>query len=675
MILPIAAHAQHMADSISSTLDEVVVTADAQIETGKKTILYPTKLEKRHSTNGYQLLSNMNLPELEIKANLKQITTISGQNVIILINGVEALPDELATLAAADVVSIDYQRNPGGKYAGQGAVMNFITRQYDYGGNVYLTAEQGFAHIYGNYLGMVNYKRNAVNLSVTASANWDRGRGQNSANNTFLFPQQTLYQTISSLDRRVNTESEYARFKFSHAINNHDLSVAISFNRKATPMLYIADEVKYKGLYDFNSEMIRSGDDNALSPKLDVQYNLQLPHNQTLSASLSSSFAHTRFNSVYQETDAEPIVNDTRENNLFLNAGLYYGKKLTHGISLGGTVFCLYNHYHDVYSGSYTDAQDLDNGFTQALIVLQQSFRCGVSYYANVGASVLDSRLNGNSDTHWQPTAFYGVSYAFNQRHSLSFAGLYGHTIYDPTYKNDAVIRTSFFQATIGNPDLKPFRCIQNSLTYNGRADALRINASYAFMKYLDNNIHNYFIREGIVYKQLVTDGSFTSHKINLGLTYNLLGNKLSVGANGMFAYLRLGSKTRCTEKSVWRGSVNATYFLSNWRFKIWYAPQRRTMNWDGEHIIDPTQYGLTVNWQRGNWAVECSAENLFERYQGRKISTDYGCCIMSYSNRTNSSGRNISVGVTYTLPYGRKTAKEVVEPKQGINSAILRPF
>lgn len=159
--LPFMAYAQQevTTDSISNTLDEVVVTADAQIETARKVILRPTKLEKKHSTNGYSLLENMNLPDFHVDASAKTISTIADRDVIILINGVEADPDELATLAASEIVQIDYRRNPGGRYVGSGAVMNFITVQYDYGGNVYLSANEGLARQYGNYTGMVNYKK------------------------------------------------------------------------------------------------------------------------------------------------------------------------------------------------------------------------------------------------------------------------------------------------------------------------------------------------------------------------------------------------------------------------------------------------------------------------------------------------------------------------------------
>ncbi len=140
-------------------LDEVVVTASSRIETATKAIWHPSKQDQQYSTNGYQLVDNMNIPDIVSSNHNQSINVLSGQSVQCLINGIEAQPDEVATLSAKEIVRIEFQRTPGGKYVGKGGVMNFITRQYDYGGNVYVSADQGFAYQYGDYLGFANYKK------------------------------------------------------------------------------------------------------------------------------------------------------------------------------------------------------------------------------------------------------------------------------------------------------------------------------------------------------------------------------------------------------------------------------------------------------------------------------------------------------------------------------------
>ena len=111
----------------AKSLPEVIVNGANQIETTRKTILRPTSLERKHATNGFELLDVMNSPELEIDTHIYNITTKSGGSVVICVNGMEVSNEEVAMLRANNVQTIDYVRTPGVRYAGKGGVLNFIT--------------------------------------------------------------------------------------------------------------------------------------------------------------------------------------------------------------------------------------------------------------------------------------------------------------------------------------------------------------------------------------------------------------------------------------------------------------------------------------------------------------------------------------------------------------------
>ncbi|MBP3786912.1 MAG: hypothetical protein ILA22_02085, partial [Prevotella sp.] len=83
---------QAQTDSIrTEMLPEIVVNADGQIETAEKTVLLPTMIEKKHSANGFDLLSVMQTAELDVSPGKRSITTHSGREVVLCINGVEVL--------------------------------------------------------------------------------------------------------------------------------------------------------------------------------------------------------------------------------------------------------------------------------------------------------------------------------------------------------------------------------------------------------------------------------------------------------------------------------------------------------------------------------------------------------------------------------------------------------
>lgn len=54
------------------TLPEVIVTNKTKIEKNDKTVLIPTKLEKKHAVNAIDLLNVIEIPEIEISSDTKK---------------------------------------------------------------------------------------------------------------------------------------------------------------------------------------------------------------------------------------------------------------------------------------------------------------------------------------------------------------------------------------------------------------------------------------------------------------------------------------------------------------------------------------------------------------------------------------------------------------------------
>lgn len=292
----------------NNELDEVVVTAYPQIETATKAIWYPSKQEQRYSTNGYQLVDNMNIPDVVSSSHNQTISIVNGQSVQCLINGIEAQPDEVATLSAKDIVRIDFQRAPGGKYVGKGGVMNFITHQYDYGGNVYVSADQGFAYQYGDYLGFANYKKGALSLSVTGSFKWNREHNLSASDNIYNLNSGIMTQTVRPINALLSSRNTYGRFKISHAKNNHSLNVSLELTANNIPTDSTSSLASYCGILEQQSISSRHSSSNALSPKLDIDYTLYINGNQYLNISGSASYGRNRYSGMFCETGFDDII-------------------------------------------------------------------------------------------------------------------------------------------------------------------------------------------------------------------------------------------------------------------------------------------------------------------------------------------------------------------------------
>ena len=661
----------------SNELNEVVVTASPQIETASKAIWYPSKQDQQYSTNGYQLVDNMNIPDIVSSNHNQSINVLSGQSVQCLINGIEAQPDEVATLSAKDIVRIEFQRTPGGKYVGKGGVMNFITRQYDYGGNVYVSADQGFAYQYGDYLGFANYKKGALTLSVTGSFKWNREHNLSSSNNIYNLNSGIMTQTISPTNALLSSRNTYGRFKISHAKNNHSLNVSVELAANNAPTDSTSSLASYNGILEQQSISSRHSSSNALSPKLDVDYTIYINGNQYLNITGSASYGRNRYSGMFSETGFDDIITESKEHNQSYTGGLAYYYYLKNNGALGVNINHTSKIYSDNYWGNYDSQQKLNTGYTSALIQWQQTLSpLNLFYYVSAGYSYTNTDINGKRDNYWNPVIYYGGNYTINQNQSISLNGNYLHTIFSPEYKNDLVLPSSFFQATAGNPDLGVLKSFQNYLTYNATFNKFRMSVSYDFMVYLDNITNKYYIKDNILYKTLINDGNFYSNRIIFSASYGLFNNSLRLSGHSIAEFFHLkGDEYDCKHNGI-RGSLSLAYYTRGWSFKATYTTPYKTFSMsDPAYFKNKCQYGVVITWNHNYLQIEAGAENFADKYRANSRYFDYGSWNMNTVDRFSSKGRNIYVSVTYTLPYGKKTDSPDASYQSTINSAILKPF
>ena len=264
-------HAQN--DSIKSKeLQEVIITADGQIEMANKTLLLPTQLEKKHSANGFNLLEVMQTPDLEVSARTKSVTTHSGGEVVLCINGLEALPEDVASLNAKNIRNIEYVRTPSGKYAGKAGLVNFVTVKMNYGGNIYLSANEGLAYQSGEYLAFADYKKNKMTFSLTVFGDWTRDHGYGDGHEKFIFSDKTLLErnfTNESSLQKKNGQS--LRLRLTSTGSSHRVNTYIGLVRQAVPNSCTMQTVSFSEPYSM-TQRLTSSNSQALAPSLYTIY-------------------------------------------------------------------------------------------------------------------------------------------------------------------------------------------------------------------------------------------------------------------------------------------------------------------------------------------------------------------------------------------------------------------
>ena len=687
MVCLVAITTQAQTDSIrTESLPEIVVNADGQIETAEKTVLLPTTTEKKHSANGFDLLNVMQTAELEVSPRTRSITTHSGREVVLCINGVEVLPEDVATLRSKNIRSIEYIRTPSGKYAGKAGIVNFITVKMEYGGNVYLSATEGLAYLTGDYLAYTDFTKKGLTLSLTASGDWAHDHSYTDGHEGYTFADlSTLTRDFTSQSSLRKSNNEAIRLKLTSTGENHRLNTYISLTRQAVPSAEAVMNAQYNGRYDGTTERLTSSDSRGLAPTLYANYTLWLPKDQTLDFTASASFGHNKYNSLYSErprvgasagmTTQPTLASAVTEDNNTLHGNARYYKSWQNGRMLSASLTHDHNHYKDIYAGTSTGDQRLTTDVTMGLLQLSVSTQ---KYYYYVSAGVSNSAVLLNS-THYNycsPVAFYGGNYTLNQKHSLSLNGLFTHTLFDPSNKNNMTVPTSFFEAVKGNPDLAPLKVLGNTLSYNGQIGKSKISLSYDNSIYFDNILHQYTADDQTIFDTRINDGNFYGNMLTATYAYSAFSDKLRLSLTAIEEYNILRGDEYDMERNIFRVKASVTYLTGDWMLKMNYRSPYTSLDIREPCLIRRRPvYELLVSWNHKDWAVEAVVRNPFSRYDKQHITMDYGCYRRNTWNYSESDGCNLNLKLTYSFGYGKKQERGNTEIDKRINSAIMRAY
>ena len=664
----------HLQES-SIDLEGVVVKGHTRIEKAEKSILIPTALEKKHSINGFDLLSTMQIPELDVSSDSKSISTVTGGEVVVCIDGMEVLQEEMKTLLSKNIQKIEYVRSPSGKYAGKAGLINIITKPKDFGGNVYVSAKQGFIYKNGDYTAFTDFTKNKWSFSLTASGDWSRYSSYTEGNEHFTFLDgKELSRNTTNKSSLYKDNNQAIRLKVTSAGDNYKFNSYISLNRQEQPGNEVIQNTYYTGFIESQAEKNKNSSGRNLSPSFYANYSVDLPHNQSLGITGAASFGKNKYSSLYNENN-QVILSMVNEDNYGISADAMYAKSFKNNMRFAVTLSHDHMTYKDVYSGSSKGTQRLSTDVSQGLLEFSHS---GTKYYYYVSAGLANSHivLNGKAYNYSNPVAFYGGNYAFNSNHSLNLNGYFVHTLFDPSNKNSMTVPVSFFESVQGNPEAEPLKAFGNIVSYNGQFGNFTFNASFNGYMYFDNMVHKYYADNDIIYNTMVNDGTFYGNMLTATLTYGAFNNTLRFSATAIEEYNMVRGDIYDLSKNILRAKLSATYLLKGWRFKFNYRTPYKAINIRGPYFVtNKPVYELQVGWTHKSWDIEALVRNPFSKYYKEHITMDYGCYNQDTWTFSEPNGCNVALKLTYSFSYGKKTKRDDITVDKSTKDAILKGY
>ena len=609
--------------SASEMLDEVVVQGEKIVQKVDRQLIMPTSAQKKASTNGVSLLQHLQLPGLTINAIEKSITTNYGESVQLRINGVEVTQAEVIAIRPEDVIRVEYHEQAGLRYGGVPAVVDYIVRRRESGGNVSADLTNAVSPLgFGNYQMSGKYHRGKS--SFTALMQWSRRDLEWNRENeeTFYFPDKTITnrETVASPN---NVKYDYITTSLNYNYTNGEksmLNIAFRNNIQDIPHGF-TDRNSILHQEDKEYEVKDRESVKTVIPSLDVYYQMNLKNGQHLYFDVVGTYLGSDNQRTYSMTERGQtpveIYSKTQGDKYSIIGEAIYERPLG-----GGKFTTGLKHNQATMDNEYDGDEKIKVSMNTAETSFFSEYQSKVgmlNYTLGIGVLRTFYRQGEASQEKYFFRPTLNLSYSLGKVYLRYNASLSG---YAPSLSALSNVEQAMdaYQVRRGNPNL-------NSVTYFTN----RISASYRnkWMN-LDLSTRYSYDDKPIMEETIYEDGKFVRtydnqrglHRLMLQASLQLRPFKeyLSINMTPFFnRYISQGNAYTHTH-SNWgfRGSIVGMY--KQWIFMADMNTSYHDL--EGETITKGEAiHSIALGYKKEKWALQGMVMNPFTRdyHQGKE--------------------------------------------------------
>ena len=642
----------------SAMLEEVVIEGERVIRKVDRQVVMPTEMQRKAATNGVSLLQHLQLSGLSVDLMSKSIRTSYGEAVQLRINGVEATQAEVVAIRPADVIRVEYHDQPGLRYGGVAAVVDYIVRRKNAGGNLSADLTNGVEHLgFGNYQVSGKYYRGKSAFS--SQLQWSRRDLEWNRENeeTFRYPDYTITNR-EMVASPVQVKYDYLDWSFNYAYTNDEKSMLNITFRNSVKDIPHSPSDRNSILYQEDKEyrVVDREQSKTTIPSLDVYYQQNLKNDHHLYLDLVGTYLNSCSRRTYSMTEPGQtpieVLSETEGDKYSLIGEAIYELPLWSGkLSTG----LKHNQawMDNVYDGDIQSKVTMHTAET-SLFTEYQAGAGKLNYTLGLGAMRTYHRQGDASQEKYifRPT----LSLAYQPVKQLSLR--YNATLsgYAPSLSALSNVEQSMdaYQVRRGNPDLQSVIYFSNRLSaaWRGKWVNLELSARYSYdHRPIMEETH---YEAGTFVRTYANQKGF--HRLNLQSQIQLRPFKeyLSISLN---PYLN---------RYISRGNVY-THTHSNWglrgniigKYKQWMFMANIHTSWHefwGETINESEAiHSIAVGYNAGKWALQAMMMNPF--------TNDYHQGVENVSNLAPSKQlafskdftRMFMLNVSFNLDFGKQ--------------------
>ena len=617
----------------ATELGEVVVESQNIIQKVDRQILLPSKEQMQASSDGVSLLQNLQIPRIVISPIDNSVKTLSDESVQLRINGIEASTADVKAINPKDIIRVEYHDQPGVRYNGAAAVVDYIVKHRDTGGSLMLAGTNGLTLPgIGNYYlaGKVHFGKSSLQAVATYAPYdiyWTRTN-----NETYHF------STGKIENNEVGEPTRYKTYPVNISLNynwtNGDknmLNIRLRDNMAYTP--YGPSDRDSRLYQPTDSFEIHDHDkSSSQSPSLDIYYQHNLPHKQHLYFDVVGTYINTHsdrrflqtplFGSV--STDTTDVISRVRGDKWSLIGEAIYEKEWENIMLTVGA-----RHNQQWVKNTYLGSTEATVNMTTAETYAFAEMRHRVDKFSYVvGIGVMHTLIDqtGQKQSTWIARPQLTMSYDFGKGWFWKYKGYVSG--YQPSLSqlSDITQQIDKYQMRRGNPNLKSVMYVSNEMELSWQSKHVNLNLwanySYDHKPIMEETFEE--IIDGSPYAIRMYDNQRGYHKLNVSpsLQVKLLDNRLMFNVSPFVKYMVSQGNIYNHEHVNYGVRGGIFYLLKGWRFYADVVTAQHNL-WGETLTIGELTHDIGINYNSEHFGFGIMMVNPFSPHGSRTVTKD----------------------------------------------------
>ena len=656
-------------------LDEVVVKASSTINKTDGKVIRPTKEMLRTASDGIDLLRKLQLSRITVNPLTNSIDVAGGGEVRLCINGVESTSAQIKAIPPSEILRIEYHDAPGIRYSGAAVVIDYITSRQESGGNVFLDSfdavGKGRWASIDNFAAQFNHGRSVWTANAAyfgkRSDNWVRDYDE-----TWRYPDGDVTRHEYGLPVTVGNHSLETSLNYNYLHpSGHTLNLRLGFNLEDVPNKEEGDrhailETSGSG---HSVEVREHTEERSLQPNFGLYYQLKLSDTESFILDAQGSYVRSRMLHEYSENGfgESSLVTGRKYAGRFL--GMYenrVGSRVWH-LGVSTDLSYLRNRYEN--DGFF----NVNIRRSETALMAEYSDRFGswgvmgnlkgVYRHLSQQSGKLDRLfLLPEVNISFRPIDRWFLRYSFSMDYKMPQAAEISDV--------EQPIQAGMVRR--GNPDLKPFRVIDQSFDASFESGMFGVDPRIEYRNEHRPIMESVLFSDGRFVRTYFNQRSFQRLTFGGSVSLRPWKEHLSIAAMPMLTrYFSHGlDYSHC--HNIFRVGLSVDFSYGNWIAYggIMSGPANYMY---GEEIIEEKDMNqIMAGYKRDNWSVSVGVFDAFINYrmESRNLSA-----LTPYTSKAQSGSHSAYFAVKFnlSLDFGRKTRQvEVHQNDLDSDSGIL---